>query len=266
MGSIADRIVGGTLMRKIQALFVALALAAGLPATAYAQELNASERTVMTFSGPVELPGITLPAGTYVFRLADTPGRNVVQVLTEDQQKVLGQWLFVQTQRPRVSEETVVTFRETPAGTPPAVRYWFFPGELVGKEFVYPRDQALKIAARSGERVLTTEGEVTADSSVAAVDPQGNIAPVREAAATPAPAPQPTPSATPAPAPPAQAAVTEAPPRPQPAPAAPAQPAPEAQTAARTELPRTAGLVPLLGVVGLLSLGTGLLLGYRRRV
>jgi len=36
---------------------------------------------VVTFSGPVEIPGKALPAGTYVFKLLDSQGnRNIVQV------------------------------------------------------------------------------------------------------------------------------------------------------------------------------------------
>jgi hypothetical protein len=43
------------------------------------------KRTVFTFSGPVALPGVTLPAGQYVFRLADpASSQKVVQVLSAD--------------------------------------------------------------------------------------------------------------------------------------------------------------------------------------
>ena len=43
------------------------------------------KRTVFTFSGPVALPGVTLPAGQYLFRLADPTGdRKVVAVLSAD--------------------------------------------------------------------------------------------------------------------------------------------------------------------------------------
>jgi hypothetical protein len=46
---------------------------------------NFDERVFFTFSGPVELPGVALPAGKYIFRLPDpTSTHNVVQVLSGD--------------------------------------------------------------------------------------------------------------------------------------------------------------------------------------
>ena len=35
--------------------------------------LNDDRTTYVTFSGPVSLPGVTLPAGEYLFRVADSP-------------------------------------------------------------------------------------------------------------------------------------------------------------------------------------------------
>jgi hypothetical protein len=145
----------------------ALALLAVLATSVQGQESNTSERTFMTFSSPVELPGVTLDAGTYEFRLADTPSRNVVQVFRKDGRDVMGQWNFVQASRPRVSSETVVMFREAKEGGTPAIQYWYFPNESIGKEFIYPKDQASKIAARTGESVLTDDGRV--ESPVPAV-------------------------------------------------------------------------------------------------
>jgi hypothetical protein len=52
-------------------------------------------------------------------------------------------------------------FKETPAGAPEAVKAWFYPGETTGYEFVYPHDQALKIAKATHSSVLTAKGEVT---------------------------------------------------------------------------------------------------------
>jgi cobalamin biosynthesis Mg chelatase CobN len=137
-----------------------------LPATA--QQPDTRDRTIMTFSNAVELPGMRLEAGTYVFRLADTPLRNVIQLLSSDEMNVLGQWLFVPAERQEVSGDTVVTFRETAAKTTPAVQFWYYPGEKLGKEFIYPKDQAMRIAQRTGVAVMSEDGPVTADAQVAA--------------------------------------------------------------------------------------------------
>ena len=68
-----------------------------------AQQPDTRDRTIMTFSNGVELPRMRLEAGTYVFRMADTASRNVIQVLSGDEKKILGQWLFVSAERPEVT-------------------------------------------------------------------------------------------------------------------------------------------------------------------
>jgi hypothetical protein len=88
----------------------------------------------------------------------------VIQVLDKDEKDMLGQWLFVSAERPEVTGDTVVTFRETSAASTPAVQYWYYPGEKIGKEFIYPKDQALRIAQRTGSAVQTEDGPVTAEA------------------------------------------------------------------------------------------------------
>jgi hypothetical protein len=163
---------------------VAVAVFAVLATSVLAQETNTRERSFITFSNTVELPGVTLPAGTYVFRLADTPTRNVVQVLSQDEKDVLGQWLFVQAERPDVTGDTVVMFKETAENTTPAIQYWYFPGEKIGKEFVYPKAQAEKIAARTGQKVRTDQGYVTPEEANAQANPQPSSTTASNAATT----------------------------------------------------------------------------------
>jgi hypothetical protein len=239
---------------------LAIALVAVFAGTTTAQT-DTRDRTFLTFSGAVEMPGVTLPAGTYVFKLADTPSRNVVEVWDRDEKKMIGHWLFVQAQRPDVSQDTVIMFKETAAGTTPAVHYWYYPGERSGTELVYPKSQALKIAARSNERVLSTDGEISAESSVSSIDAKGNVT---EWKPEKAPAPQPEISSDRnsidgAGVPPVrqpESQIARAPePAPVPAPApqvARAEPAPQVT---RTEpLPQTASPLALSALIGLLSL------------
>jgi cobalamin biosynthesis Mg chelatase CobN len=191
-----------------------------------------------------------LEAGKYVFRIADTASRNVIQVLSEDEGKILGQWLFVSAERPEVTADTVVTFRETNAAATPAVQFWYYPGEKVGKEFIYPRDQAQRIAARTGATVKTEEGPVTATASATAAPP---------AAATPRPQPPPEQrtaraDVAPAPAPaPQERAAAEPTARPRESVRLESTVA-QNEPVERTELPSTASPLPLLGLIGVLSL------------
>ena len=138
------------------------AILAALGAQVRAQNVDTNERTFITFKAAVELPGVTLEPGEYEFRLADTQQRNVVQVLRREDMKPMGQFTFAPSERERTTDETMVVFKETREGLTPAVQYWYFPNQKVGKEFIYPKDQAEKIAARTGQTVRSEEGPITA--------------------------------------------------------------------------------------------------------
>ena len=158
-------------MKRATSITIAcvLAVLAGLATQIRAQQIDTQDRTILTFSSAVELPGVRLDPGTYEFRLADTPSRNVVQVFRKMEQDAsvatgapVGQFTFAQAQRQRTSDETVVMFREAREGETPAVQYWYFPGEKIGKEFIYPKDQAARIASQTGQAVLSDDGRIDA--------------------------------------------------------------------------------------------------------
>lgn len=47
-------------------------------------------KTIVTFSDSVEVPGQVLPAGTYIFKLADTVcDRHIVQIWNADETRIL---------------------------------------------------------------------------------------------------------------------------------------------------------------------------------
>jgi hypothetical protein len=154
----------------------ALTVLAGFTVIAGAQSSNPTELTRLTFNTSVELPGVTLPPGTYEFQLADSPQRNVVQVYRAGDRQIMGQWTFVQAQRPRVSEETVVMFRESEGGATPAIQYWYYPGERIGKEFIYPKEQAQLIAARTGQTVRSESGPISSSETARADAPTPVVA------------------------------------------------------------------------------------------
>lgn len=244
---------------KLFATALVLAVLAVLAGRATAQNVNTMERSFLTFNTAVELPGVTLEPGTYVFKLADSPRRNVVQVWDKDEKNMIGHWTFVQAERPRVTEETVVMFKETADGATPAVQYWYFPGEKIGKEFIYPDDQAERIAARTGATVRS-DADVQASAEIAVSTPEPIAeapAAVAEAPAVVAEAPAPAPEPVAAPEPePAPAFVEER--QVAAAPAPQAEPAPEPRAIGTSgqadELPRTASPLALTGLLGLLSL------------
>ena len=238
---------------------------------ASAQGTLADRQTNVTFSGAVSLPGTTLPAGTYVFRLADSQvNRHIVQVFDKDGAKLITTLFAVPAERAEAQGDPVVAFKETPADRPPAVHYWYYAGEKNGNEFIYPRAQAMMIAQASGEAVQafdtdSTDGNAGVSKVTANAEPQ---APATTATPTTTPA-----TTEPTPAPhddaPTTAPATTAPTTTEPttAPAPTTAPTTTEPTTARSQtgqpvgtsgrtasLPKTASPLPMVGLIGLFAL------------
>jgi hypothetical protein len=96
-----------------------------------------------TFSGPVTLPGITLPAGKYMFSIVDAiTGDDVVEVQSGDHRHHYGVFLVNRAWMPVIPDKAEVSFYETPKGFPEAIRAYWYPGVQDGFAFVYPKAQA----------------------------------------------------------------------------------------------------------------------------
>ena len=130
------------MLRKALRAVCAVALFACLmEGTGSAQTYD--KRTVFTFSGPIAVPGVTLPAGQYLFRLADPTGsRKIVDVLSADGRTSYGMYFSLPAERLEPASAPEVRFTETPAGMPAAIKSWWYPGERSGYEFIYTTDQA----------------------------------------------------------------------------------------------------------------------------
>lgn len=225
---------------------------------------ESNKKTEVTFSGPVEIPGVhlagfrILPAGSYIFKILDSQSnRHIVQIFSKDEKTIYATILAIPNYRLKATDKTVITFRERPAGEPEALRAWFYPGRNSGEEFVYPKARAAALAKAGNVPVLFTTAEVpvevaepirSADAPVVqelkrapilGVNPAGDevalaqvvTPPPAEAPVVLAAAPQPTPA-------PAQAPAVET---------APAPPV--------SRLPETASPLPATALVGLLALG-----------
>jgi hypothetical protein len=59
---------------------------------------------------------------------------------------------------------------ETPAGVPPAVKTWWFAGDRTGREFIYPKEQARRLAKSASEPVLTTARETKTTEQTTGTD------------------------------------------------------------------------------------------------
>ena len=152
------RIMEGELMRQVTTRIMGTCAALLLGATLATAQTDDARTTIVTFSAPVALPGVTLPAGSYMFKLADSQtNRNIVQVFDKDRSKIYATILAMPAQRDKPADETVITFGESPANAAPAVQYWYYPGETRGQEFAYPKKQAMQIATAAHTSVLAVD-------------------------------------------------------------------------------------------------------------
>lgn len=231
-------------MSKLKSLM----LLASLAAVVLLPGARASERdqkTVLTFSGPVEIPGQILPAGTYVFRLADSSSnRHIVQVFNEDENRVFGTFLAIPDYRLRPSEKTIIRFEERTAGSPQAIKGWFYPGRTDGHEFVYPKTEAIALARVNHTPVPSMPTELTVDTTKPATRMNGPE--VMALIIAPLKAEKPTGE---------EVELAEA------FPAAEAG-TPTPDSGLPEKLPSTATSLPLIGLIGLLSLGTAVSLRF----
>jgi hypothetical protein len=143
---------------------------------------------------------------------------------------------------------------ETVANRPPAVRTWWYPGRSIGHEFIYPREQAQRLALRQKEPVLTVASDVTSTEQMRSADLARVNAAGQENSVAQSGAERTAPAA-------AERTNAQADRTPMPAP----QPTPTPVERTRTELPRTASPLPLIGLIGLASLVGAGALRLRRR-
>lgn len=231
---------------KLVAAVGCVALSTIFAPGACADEWN--RKTVITFNGPVEIPGVhlagwgVLPAGVYVFKILDSQSdRHIVQIFDKDETTVYATILAIPNYRLRATDKTVITFSERPAGEPEALRAWFYPGRNWGEEFVYPKAQAVAIAKATNVPVLFTAIDLPAEvaepiksvdepmvaelkrAPIMAIKPTGEEVQVAEVVTPP----------------PAQTEVAMA--------------SPQSTTAAAT-LPSTASTLPLVAMFGFIAL------------
>jgi hypothetical protein len=129
-----------------------------------------NQKTTMKFSQPFEIPGgRVLPAGTYVFKLLDSRyDRDIVQIFNEDQTHVYATILAIPNHRLNAPENTILNFEERASGSPQAIKAWFHPAETWGHEFVYPKARAVELAKLVNEPVPSMPAEMTPEISAPA--------------------------------------------------------------------------------------------------
>jgi LPXTG-motif cell wall-anchored protein len=158
--------------KKVLVTVAALALWGGLTMPrAKADEWN--KKTVFTFNEPVEIPGQVLSAGTYVFKLLDSQSdRHVVQIFNKNETHLFATILAIPDYRLQPTGKTILTFEERVAGSPQAIKAWFYPGDAYGDEFVYPKVKAVELARQNNQPVPSMPNANAATTTEAAPNKQ----------------------------------------------------------------------------------------------
>lgn len=231
-----------TFFRAIPLVFSLALVGAMFSPSAKADDYD--KKTIVTFSGPVEIPPVyitgmrVLPAGTYVFKLMNSSSnRHIVQIFNQDQTKIYATILAIPNYRLVPKDKTVITFNEGVRGAPQPIRAWFYPGANWGEEFVYPKTRAVELAKVTKVPVLALQAEVPVE--VAKPEEPQVVVVLQQA---PVIAVRPTGEEV------EIAQVVQSEPR------TTAAAAPEAAVAP-AELPATASSLPLIALCGLLALG-----------
>jgi len=210
------------------------------------------KKIIVSFNKPVEIPNTVLEAGTYVFKLADHGNiPNVVQVFNENETEIYASLLTIRKYRGTVSDQPVFQFEERNQGAPVAIDAWFYPGEDTGYEFVYSKEADIQSAAEPAGNVTPDNlAAVPEPSELTARPPQNETIDIIRIAVflvePKAPMPDPTEAF-------ANSIVAS-------------EPAAATTAAEPKELPKTASNLPLLGLFGMLSLGSAAILQAARRL
>jgi hypothetical protein len=123
------------------AKFFMLVFSLGLFVTALQSNAKADpdyREEKLTFVQPVEIPGMVLEPGTYDFRYLNSDPMPGMVLVYNNQGMLLKEVMAESAHRLVVTGKTVVTFEKLAPNAPEAIKDWFYPGESIGVEFVYP--------------------------------------------------------------------------------------------------------------------------------
>jgi hypothetical protein len=162
---------------KVIRILCAILVCVAITHSADAQQ----RRTKVRFNAPVEIPNpsakggvMVLPAGDYMFSLADTQtSHHVVRVTDATGKKVHSMVMTIPDYRLNATSKTVMYLGERPAGSPAAIKSWFYPGDNTGERFIYPKARAQALAAEVKQPVPSVaEGPITPTAPLQIQTPQ----------------------------------------------------------------------------------------------
>jgi hypothetical protein len=147
---------------KIHKIYIALGLIVAftlfVELAAHASE--ADQSTEITFNQPFQVPGLVLPAGTYLFRLASADDLNTVQIFSSDRSHLYATLPTIPSESRQVPDDTTVTLAEQGSRKPDVLLKWFYSKEQTGHEFVYSNQLEKQIAQDPQQTIVANEGSI----------------------------------------------------------------------------------------------------------
>ena len=230
------------------------------------------KKTIVSFNQPTEVPGIVLQPGTYVIKLLDSQSnRHIAEIMNERMDHLYTLTFTAAAERTERTGKPVLTFYEGTNGQPQAIKKWFWPGEVTGIEFLYPKAQAARIAAATNQKVAEGGLPTVAESGQSLIpDSAKGLTLQSQDEAKPAAAPFTASAAEPKATPPPVVIAQNTPPPSQTPRAADTSqsnsPAVSSDAnSSDTTLPQTASYLPLIGMIGVISLSLAILIASVRR-
>ena len=108
---------------------------------------ESNQATKVTFSQAVQIPGRVLPAGTYWFILPQNAiDHNLVRIYNSDRTVFYGTVITIDAERLQATDKSAFTFTEHNSTQPQALVSWFYPGETIGHQFLYPKQVSTELA------------------------------------------------------------------------------------------------------------------------
>jgi hypothetical protein len=148
-------------------LYIAMAFASASPQN---PSFEWNKKSTLSAEYQVEFPGLVLDPGIYIVRLREGgEKRSLVEILNRDETQLLATIVAVPDHRVRPEDNSDFTFHETKREGPRPVQSWFYTGDLVGLEFIYPMARAKEIAKQTDCHVMASDGK----NAIVAVTPNG---------------------------------------------------------------------------------------------
>jgi len=139
------------------ALLIAFAIASVLFLEVAARADEADQSIKITFNQPIEIPGQVLPAGTYLFKLADPNDLDVVRIFNSQCTRLYATLQTITAERAKPTGEAVVVLADQSEARAETLVKWFYPGDTSGHELVYSKQEEQRLAQAGLQTIVVNE-------------------------------------------------------------------------------------------------------------